>query len=38
MVIEPDKGENKSHDKNVYTTFKESIKVEDRKASYLKAL
>ena len=38
MVIEPDKGENKSHDKNAYTAFKESIKVEDHEASYLEAL
>jgi hypothetical protein len=29
VVIELDKGENKSHDKDVYTAFKELIEVED---------
>jgi len=38
VVIEPDKGKNESHDKDVYTAFKELIKVEDYKASYLEAL
>ena len=38
VVIEPDEGENESHDKNAYAAFKESIKVEDREASYLEAL
>jgi len=38
VVIELDKGENESHDKNVYTAFKELIKVEDYEASYLEAL
>ena len=38
MVIEPDKGENESHDKDAYAAFKELIKVEDYKASYLEAL
>ena len=38
MVIELDKGKNESHDKDVYTTFKELIKVEDYEASYLEAL
>ena len=32
MVIEPDKGKNKSYNKDAYTTFKEAIKVEDYKA------
>ena len=38
VVIKPDKGENESHDKDAYTAFKESIEVEDYKASYLEAL
>jgi hypothetical protein len=38
VVIEPDKGGNKGHDKDAYAAFKESIKVEDHKASYLEAL
>ena len=38
VVIEPDKGENKSHDEDAYTAFEELIKVEDYKASYLEAL
>ena len=38
MVIEPDEGENESHDENVYAAFEESIEVEDREASYLEAL
>jgi hypothetical protein len=38
VVIEPDKGENESHDENAYAAFKESIEVEDYEASYLEAL
>jgi len=38
VVIEPDEGENKSHNEDAYATFKESIKVEDYEASYLEAL
>ena len=38
VVIEPDEGENKSHDENAYAAFEESIKVEDHEASYLEAL
>jgi len=38
VVIEPDKGENESHDEDAYAAFEESIKVEDYEASYLEAL
>ena len=38
VVIEPDEGEDESHDENAYAAFEESIEVEDREASYLKAL
>jgi len=38
VVIELDKGEGKSYNKDAYTAFKELIKVEDYKASYLEAL
>ena len=38
MVIELNKGKSKSHNKGVYTAFKEAIKAEDYKASYIKAL
>jgi hypothetical protein len=37
-VIEPDEGGNEGHDKDAYAAFKESIEVEDHKASYLEAL
>jgi len=35
VVIKPDKNKSKSHNKDIYATFKEAIKVEDYKASYL---
>jgi hypothetical protein len=35
VVIEPDEGENESHDENAYAAFEESIEVEDHEASYL---
>ena len=38
MVIEPDEGENESHDEDAYAAFEESIEVEDYEASYLEAL
>jgi hypothetical protein len=38
VVIELDKGESKSYNKDVYSAFKEVIKVGDYKASYLEAL
>ena len=38
MVIELDKGESESHNNNAYAAFRELIKVEDYKASYLEAL
>jgi hypothetical protein len=38
VVIEPDKGESESYNEDVYAAFKESIEVEDYKASYLEAL
>ena len=38
VVIEPDKGENESHDKDAYAAFKELIEVEDYEALYLEAL
>ncbi|XTI87391.1 hypothetical protein V2W45_1330071 [Cenococcum geophilum] len=38
VVIEPDNNETKSDDKGAYTVFKEAIKVEDYKASYIEAL
>ena len=38
MVIKPDKNKSKSHNKDIYATFKEAIKVKDHKASYLEAL
>ena len=38
VVIEPDKGESKSHDKGAYAAFKKAVKVEDYKASNLEAL
>ena len=36
VVIEPGNNEGKSHDKGTYAAFKEAIKVEDYKASYIK--
>ena len=38
VVIEPDEGENESHDEDAYAAFEESIEVEDYEASYLEAL
>ena len=38
VVIEPDEGENESHDEDAYAAFEELIEVEDYKASYLEAL
>ena len=38
VVIEPDEGENESHDEDAYAAFEESIEVEDHEASYLEAL
>ena len=38
MAIEPDNNESKSRDKGVYAAFKEAVKVEDYKASYIEAL
>jgi hypothetical protein len=35
VVIEPDEGENESHDEDAYAAFEESIEVEDHEASYL---
>ena len=37
VVIEPDEGESKSHDKDAYAAFKEAIEVKDHEASYLEA-
>ena len=36
VVIEPDDDESESHDKGAYAAFKEAVKVEDYKASYIK--
>jgi hypothetical protein len=38
VVIEPDNNKAESHDKGVYAAFKEAIKVEDYKASYIETL
>ena len=38
VVIEPDNDETKSDDKGAYAVFKEVIKVEDYKASYIESL
>lgn len=38
VVIEPDKGKSKTHNKSTYTSFKKVIKVENYKASNLEAL
>jgi len=38
VVIEPDNNESESHDKGAYTAFKEALRVEDHKASYIEAL
>ena len=38
VVIEPDEGENESHDEDAYAAFEESIEIEDHEASYLEAL
>jgi hypothetical protein len=38
VVIELDKGESESHNKDAYAAFEEAIKVKDHKASYLEAL
>jgi hypothetical protein len=38
VIIEPDKGESKSHNKGTYTAFKEVIEVKNHKASYIEAL
>jgi len=38
VVIEPDDNKTESDDKGAYAVFKEAIKVEDYKASYIEAL
>jgi hypothetical protein len=38
VVIKPDNGESESRDKGAYAAFKEAIKVEGYKASYIEAL
>jgi hypothetical protein len=38
VVIEPDNNKTESDDKGVYAVFKEVIKVEDYKASYIETL
>ena len=38
VVIEPDNDKTESDDEGAYTVFKEAIKVEDYKASYIESL